>query len=75
MNMPFIHFYPSQEVSTVASVFAATVVLSVLLLLRWKRVRGSYPSYDKIPSTILTHMPTKKDLEELDKSVDVIVSG
>ena len=70
------YFYSTQDYSLVlAFVGVATIVLASLLAaaLRRKRVRDLYPNYDEIPSTILTHAPTRKELEELDQSVDVVV--
>ena len=55
---------------------AVLLALLVTLVFYKRRVHdsSSYPSYDKVPATILTHMPTTKDLAELDHAVDVIVS-
>mmetsp|Transcript_14328 Transcript_14328/g.28902 ORF Transcript_14328/g.28902 Transcript_14328/m.28902 type:complete len:663 (+) Transcript_14328:82-2070(+) len=63
------------SVSSLASFVAATVAFLLLLLIWKKRLRETYPSYDEIPATILAHMPSKKDLAELDQRVDVIVVG
>jgi len=62
------------DVSSVASLVAATVVFLLLFLLWNERLREFYPTYDKIPATILSHMPSKKESAELDNAVDVIVS-
>ena len=75
MIVPFMDSFHSQGVSSAAWIFAASlVVLSALLLLRKHRVReSSYPLYKEIPDGILTHMPSKKELAELDQKIDVIV--
>ena len=56
------------------SLSVATAALSALLVVRWKRMRDSWPAYNEIPSSVLHHMATKKELKELDNKVDVIVS-
>jgi hypothetical protein len=70
--------YQNRQDFTFESVLflTAIVVFTGLLLRRkWRRdLRETYPAYDKIPSTILTHMATRKALQELDKTVDIVVS-
>ena len=61
-------------VSLAMSLSVATLALSALLVVRWKRMRDSWPAYNEIPSSVLHHMATKKELKELDNKVDVIVS-
>jgi len=76
MNLPFNYYFhqaTQDHGSLIASLGVATVALAALLALRSKRLRDSYPDYRKIPSTILTHMASKKELHELDNEVDVIV--
>ena len=66
------------DVPALASSVAAMVVLwpFLLFLFIWnnQRLRESYPTYDQIPATILAHMPSKKELAQLDNTLDVIVS-
>ena len=62
--------------SLVVSLCVATIALSALLALRWKRIRDSFPAYYEISSvSVLHHMATKKELQELDNMVDAIVSA
>ena len=58
-----------------ASGLFATILVAVFYLARQKKLRDSYPSYDKIPNKILCHMATKKQLRELDGTVDVVIIG
>ena len=58
-------------------IFLGVTLLTTALFLwrKWLRdLRAMYPAYNEIPATILSHMPSKKELQSLDKSVDVVVS-
>mmetsp|Transcript_18535 Transcript_18535/g.44705 ORF Transcript_18535/g.44705 Transcript_18535/m.44705 type:complete len:638 (-) Transcript_18535:973-2886(-) len=65
----------SNPVLLAASVLLATILLAVFYLVRQKKLRDSYPPYDKIPNKILCHMATKKQLRELDGTVDIVIIG
>jgi all-trans-retinol 13,14-reductase len=45
------------------------------MLMKRKRAQHSYSSYDQIPGTVLTHIPTRQTLQTLDHSVDIILIG
>ena len=72
-----ILYQPHQDFTLESCLFLGLIVLVGLFLgskLIVQDIRATYPDYDEIPSTILSHIPTRKELQELDNSVDVVVS-
>jgi hypothetical protein len=77
MIQPLLLYQSHQDFTVESCLFLGAIVLVTGLILRKKWIRDlreTYPAYHEIPSTILTHMSTRKELQDLDKTVDVVVS-
>ena len=63
-----------------ATGITVAIVVVVALFLVWgkwcqRTNENSYPNYDEIPATVLSHMASKEELKEISGNVDVAVIG
>ena len=67
-------YEPHQDFTLESCIFLGLIVLifGLLFLRKWivNDIRAKYPEYNEIPSTILSHIPKRNELEELDNSED-----